>query len=149
LVNPPSGTQVPERAEVAQALADLVSTRPSPMAEQALILWATKDQAEALIKIVKTTDLGNDRRSKAMEALARLKIEHAIEPIIDKLQGFDRQFAKKALQVYGKDAEKYLIPRVFDKNGEIRQEVQALLKEINTPTDKLVPEAIKAAGDRD
>src|SRR5262249_11660342 len=76
-------------------------------------------------------------------------IENAIEPIIDKLQGFDRQFAKKALQVYGKDAEKYLIPRLFDKNNEIRQEVQALLKEIGTPTDKLVPEAIKAAGDRD
>ena len=105
-------------AEIAQALEGLLNGPEKLMkfpTSKALVNWATKETVPTLLKHVNGDDLLS--RHCSMEALGKLKVEEAAEPISKRLaETSDRFKARPALEALGPKAEKIL--RILRKSME-------------------------------
>ncbi len=148
----PNQAPAGQRADVAKALEETFATLPRDT-ERTLVRWATKDQVPTLIQILQfqgQPDSFFDRRGATMDALAKLKDERGVEPVLAYLgKPGDGDRARKALETFGAVAEPALIPRAFHKEWQVREGVQNLLNKLRTPKDKLIPEGIKALASPD
>jgi predicted Zn finger-like uncharacterized protein len=122
------------RAEVARVLEALLKTNDMwARAEvaKALGTWGTKDSVPPLLALLK--DPAQFVQWGALEALAQLKDERAVEPVAECLPNIhNRERAAKALRAIGAPAEKAVLKYITHQDTFVRVEVCNILKEIGT-----------------
>jgi HEAT repeat protein len=122
------------QADVLAALEPLLNETDVPIrsgAEEAFCAWATKEKLATLLKFV----AGPPFRDRwAMHALARLKDERGIGPIISRLEDFHaRGEAKAALIVYGAMAENHVLKLLNHNEPDVRSAACEILAKIGSP----------------
>ena len=127
------------RGDIAQALEGILTGPEKTMkfpSSKALVNWATKETVPTLVKNVDSDDLLS--RHYAMEALGKMKVEEAAEPISKRLaENSDRFKARAALEALGPKAEPAVLKLADHKEWQVRNEVCNILTVIGT--EKSVP----------
>jgi HEAT repeat protein/DNA-directed RNA polymerase subunit RPC12/RpoP len=136
----------PRRGEVAKLLESRVQLYiDRPFNEHffdAYFAWATKDNFNWLINMVREKGFGTHRR-RALETLAKLKDERAIPEMVNLLDSFhDRDVAFRALAEIGSAAEKNVIGNLHHPDNGARDQARKLLQLYNTPQEKLLNQTL-------
>jgi serine/threonine protein kinase len=122
------------RAEVARKLASLLDSTDlltRSHAARALGVWGSADDVPALLRVLQ--DGEPQPRWGAIEALARLGGERAIEAVAERLADFlDRGAASKALQGLGAQAEPAIRGQLTSADDGARLEACKLLQTLGT-----------------
>ncbi len=93
---------------------------------------ATKEQVPLLLKFLNDSDYGV--RQNAIKALARLRDERAIQPLVDLVarSGSSDQDAVSTLTGFGSVAEKAVLTLFNERSTETRRQACAILQQIGT-----------------
>jgi HEAT repeat protein len=119
-------------ATLEQVVRDPQAGRHRGVAAKALEVWGTKDNAPALIDLLKEEN-NRDGRREAIQTLAKLKDERAAEAIAAILpSAFERGDAAKALKDIGPAAEKAVFPYLSHQEKIVRLEAVRILQAIGT-----------------
>jgi HEAT repeat protein len=139
----------PLRRDFARQLDGMVDNQrrqpfPNGTFFDAYFRWANaQDNFDSLMRLMQEDGLGNNRRQRAMETLARLKEVRAAEAIVLRLADFfDRGAATKALETLGPAAQPALLKHLNDANGDVRGNVQRLLTNLRVSTDVLITQTL-------
>jgi HEAT repeat protein len=139
-----SSPDQPRRSEIAHALEGLLaepdqSVRQS--AAKALVVWATAEEAPALIKAVESPD--GSVRGSALEALAALKDPRGAAAIAGRLtNGGDNETAVRLLTAMGAVAEPAVLPFLHHPDGGARERARKLLKAYETKDATLLDQTL-------
>lgn len=132
---------------VADGLERLLTAAPGNArteAASALAVWGRKESGPPLIKLI--GDFDGRTREAAMNALGKLKIVEAAEPIAARVSDvWDGKSAISALRSIGLGAEKYVIPLL--KRNDCRRAVSSLLKDIGSKESLPALQEVASCGD--
>jgi HEAT repeat protein len=122
------------QAEAARALAKCLDETFSPQcadAAKALKVWATPAEVPALIKAA--SDVSDNVRRPALEALAKLKDPRAIGPLAKRLAAnHDLKEVSAALVAMGPAVEPEVVKVLAEMNRDVRVEVCRILQAVGT-----------------
>lgn len=144
----------PRHREVAKVLEGFLtetdnSTRLAGL--KALARWATPESVPVLVAVVERDDpAANASRATVIETLGQIKDPRGAAAIAGRLPNFfDRGVATQALRRMGPVAEKAVVPYLFHKDSQVRDEAQRLIKGYGTKDDLIVRDALLALKDPD
>jgi predicted Zn finger-like uncharacterized protein len=131
------------RADVARALEAMLKDPDFGVVDNAtsgLCRWATRDQVPSLITIMQK---GDHHGGDAMNALATLKDERGLSPLIARLKVPGQAgFVANALRTWGPSAEKEVIKLMHSPDFGVAPTVQGLLRDFKTPDETLLTQTI-------
>lgn len=122
-----------DQAKVVTALRRLLESREwflRSAAAEALIVWGSKDDLPALLKLV--NDDHFNVRWDILKFIGDVSDEQAAKVVARRLDSEDRTRASKALQRMGPVAEQFVVPHLQNEAWEIRMEACKVLETIGT-----------------
>jgi HEAT repeat protein len=143
----------PRRNQVAKLLEGMVAEQtqgPLPRHNAffpAYFRWLTKDNLPSLIRLTDSAanaPWDNERRQKAMLAIAKMKDAAGAEAIASRLPNFfDRLNAAEALKELGPTGQNAVLKYFNHSDGAVRDMARRLIQGYNTRADVIVDQCLK------